>query len=421
MKAPRNRRVFVIGRAAMTALGATAEETWRRAIANEAGFRELSRCSVGAGLPMLVGEIPERDRSSYSFDTPKERHNWNAAYVLQTIAVCQDALAHAKLPMDGEIAPRTACLMGSAINGSDSLREAFLRFQSIGANGVSPFLLPNICANVPAGKAGAVLGFTGPIFSPQGACASGNHAIAIGARMVRDGDVDFAVVGGVEMPLVPEIVLGFANMNASFKLRKTDRAFDNPGQASRPYSIDRRGFVLAEGAAAIVLAAEDVVAAHGLRALAEIAGVGWTSDANHFTRPFQPTIARAIRDALADAEIDASAIGSINAHGTSTPTGDAVEIQCLREIFADNLPRVPITANKSQVGHSLGAAAAVEAVLALMALEQQTVLPTLNLVPDPELAGPDFVQASRPHHHEFVLSNSFGFGGTNCCVIFRGV
>jgi 3-oxoacyl-[acyl-carrier-protein] synthase II len=130
---------------------------------------------------------------------------------------------------------------------------------------------------------------------------------------------------------------------------------------------------------------------------------------------------RAIRDALADAEIDKSAIGSINAHGTSTPTGDAVEIQCLREIFGQDLPRVPITANKSQVGHALGAAAAVEAVLALMALEHQIVLPTLNHIPDPELAGPDFVEKSRPHRHEFVLSNSFGFGGTNCCVIFRGI
>ena len=405
----------------MTALGATAEITWQRAVAGESGLRQLSRCSVGTEIPMIVGEIPNRDRSNYVFDTPKERHNWNAAYVLQTIAVCQDALAHAKLAMTPEVAPRTACLMGSAINGSDSLREAFLRFQSIGANGVSPFLLPNICANVPAGKAGAVLGFTGPIFSPQGACASGNHAIALGARMVRDGDVDFALVGGVEMPLVSEIVLGFANMNASFKLRKTDRAFAHPGQASRPFSIDRRGFVLAEGAAAVVLAADEVVATHGLKAFAEVAGVGWTSDAHHFTRPFQPTIVRAIREALADAEIDAGAIGSINAHGTSTPTGDAVEIQCLREILGDRLARVPISANKSQVGHSLGAAAAVEAVLALMALEQQTVLPTLNHVPDPELAGPDFVTTSRHHGHEFVLSNSFGFGGTNCCVIFRGV
>jgi 3-oxoacyl-[acyl-carrier-protein] synthase II len=402
----------------MTALGASADATWRRAAANQVGLRPLSRCSLDT--PMIVGEIPERDRSRYPFDTPKERHNWSADYVLETMAICQDALADARLPMDAAVGPRTACLIGSAINGTDSLREAFVRYQSIGANGVSPFLLPNVCANVPAGKAGTALGFTGPIFSPQGACASGNHAIAIAARMVRDGDVDFAIAGGVEMPLVPEIVLGFANMNASFKLRSTDRAAQDPGQASRPFSIDRRGFVLAEGAAAVVLAAEEAVKAHGLAAIAEVAGIGWTSDAHHFTRPHQATIVTAIRQALDDAEIDAAAIGSLNAHGTSTPTGDAVEVACLREVFADHLPKIPITANKSQVGHSLGAAA-VEAVLSLMALQNQFVLPTLNYLADPELVGPDFVTAGRPHAHEFVLSNSFGFGGTNCCVIFRGI
>jgi 3-oxoacyl-[acyl-carrier-protein] synthase II len=419
MRAPRNRRVFVIGRAARTALGATAESTWSSAAKNQSGLGPLTRCHVGTR--MIVGEIPGRETARYAFDTAKERHSWNAAYVIETMAICQDALAHARLSMTDGIGPRTACFIGSAINGSDSLREAFTRFGAIGANGVSPFLLPNICANVPAGKAGAVLGFTGPILSPQGACASGNHAIALGARLVRDGDADFAIAGGVEMPLIPEIVLGFANMNASFKLRATDRATADPGQASRPFSVDRRGFVLAEGGAAVVLAAEEVMTAHGLSPIAEVAGIGWTSDAHHFTRPNQPTIVRAIREALADAEIDAGAIGSINAHGTSTPTGDAVEVSCLREIFGEHLPRIPITSNKSQVGHSLGAAAAVEAVLALLALEHQTVLPTLNHVPDPDLAGPDFVAASRPHAHELVLSNSFGFGGTNCCVVFRGV
>jgi len=417
MRAPRNRRVFVVGRAARTALGATAEATWERAAANQSGLRHLSRCNVGT--TMIVGEIPGREVGRYAFDTAKERHNWNAAYVLETVAICQDALAQARLPIDEATGPRTACLIGSAINGSDSLREAFVRYGNIGANGVSPFLLPNVCANVPSGKAGAVLGFTGPIFSPQGACASGNHAIAIGARMVRDGDADFAVAGGVEMPLFPEIVLGFANMNASFKLRPTDRAMSDPGQASRPFSIDRRGFVLAEGAAAVVLAAEEAVKAHGLPAVAEVAGIGWTSDAHHFTRPHQPTIVRAIRDALADAEIDAGAIGSVNAHGTSTPAGDAVEVGCLREIFGARLPGIPISANKSQVGHSLGAAAAVEAVLAIMALERQMVLPTLNYLPDPELGGADFVSGSRPHAHEFVLSNSFGFGGTNATLAFK--
>lgn len=419
MKSPRNRRVLVVGHAAMTALGSTAESTWRRAVANQSGLGLLSRCSVGT--PTVVGELPARAAATYPFDTAKERHNWNADYVLTTMAICQDALADAGITMDATVGPRTACLIGSAINGSDSLREAFVRYQSIGANGVSPYLLPNVCANVPAGKAGAVLGFTGLIVSPQGACASGNHAIALAARLVRDGDVDFAIAGGVEMPLIPEIVLGFANMNASFKLRDTDRAARDPGQASRPFSADRRGFVLAEGAAAVVLAAEEVARAHGLVARAEVAGVGWTSDAHHFTRPHGPTIVSAIRQALDDAEIDASAVGAINAHGTSTPAGDAVEVACLRDVFGDHLPHIPVSANKSQVGHSLGAAAAVEAVLAVMGLEKQVVLPTLNHVADPGLAGIDVVPVARPHAHEVVLSNAFGFGGTNCCIVLRGL
>jgi 3-oxoacyl-[acyl-carrier-protein] synthase II len=179
--------------------------------------------------------------------------------------------------------------------------------------------------------------------------------------------------------------------------------------------------VLAEGAAAVVLAADEVVAAHGLQGpCAEVAGVGWTSDAHHFTRPFQPTIVRAMRDALADAEIDAAAIGSVNAHGTSTPTGDAVEVAVPARDFRRPLPRVPVSANKSQVGHSLGAAAAVEAVLRAHGARTPDRAADPQLRPDPELAGPDFVAKAGPRH-EFVLSNSFGFGGTNCCVIFRGV
>jgi 3-oxoacyl-[acyl-carrier-protein] synthase II len=419
MRAPQNRRVFVIGRAARTPLGDTAEATWQRARANQSGLGMLSRCDVG--MPVIAGEIPGRQAGRYPFDTAKERHNWTAAYVLETMAICQDALAAAGLRMDREVGPRTACLIGSALNGADSLRTAVARLNSVGTNGISPYLLPNLCANVPAGKAGAALGFSGPIFSPQGACASGNHAIAIAARMLRDGDADFAVAGGVEMPLIPEVVLGFANMNASFKLRPTDRAAAEPGQASRPFSLDRRGFVLAEGAAAVVLAAEDAARAHGLRPRAEVAGVGWTSDAHHFTRPHGPTIIRAMLEALSDAAVDAEAIGSVNAHATSTPAGDAVEVACLREVFGPHLRRLPLTANKSQVGHALGAAAAIEAVLAILSLEEQAVLPTLNYLPDPELADLDIPGQSRPHAHELVLSNSFGFGGTNCCLIFRGM
>jgi len=287
---------------------------------------------------------------------------------------------------------------------------------------VSPYLLPNVCANLPAGKAGMLLGFTGPIFSPQGACASANHAIAIGSRMIRDGDCDFALVGGVETCLVPEIIQGFSNMLATIKVGPKDRAYDDPSQASRPFSLDRKGFVLSEGAGVLVLAAEEKMRTLGLQPKAEIAGIGWTSDAKHFTRPNAETIIRAIRNAIDDAELSPQDIGSINAHGTSTPTGDATEVECLREVFGKGIGRIPITANKSQLGHSLGASAAIEAALSIEAMSRSLLLPTVNHIPDPAFDDLDLVpNQARKHGYEHVLSNSFGFGGTNCCIVFKGV
>jgi len=336
--------------------------------------------------------------------------------------MCRQALAHAGLVMDEETGPGTACLIGSALNGTDSYRIAMDNYVNRGPMKVSPYLLPNVCANLPAGKAGMLLNFTGPIFSPQGACASANHAIAIGAKMIRDGDCDFALVGGVETCLVPEIIQGFSNMLATIKVGEKDRAYSDPMQASRPFSLDRKGFVLAEGAGVLVLAAEEKIESCGLQKKAEIAGIGMTSDAKHFTRPNRETIVRAMHAAIADAEISPQDIGSINAHGTSTPTGDATEVECLREVFAENVSNIPVTANKSQVGHSLGASAAIEAALSIEAMNQKIVLPTVNHIPDPAFDDIDVVpNASRNHSYEHVLSNSFGFGGTNCCIVFRGV
>jgi 3-oxoacyl-[acyl-carrier-protein] synthase II len=267
-----------------------------------------------------------------------------------------------------------------------------------------------------------LLGFTGPIFSPQGACASGNHAIGIGSRMIRDGDCDFALAGGAETCLTPEIILGFANMLATIKVGPKDRSYEDPSQASRPFSLDRKGFVLAEGAGVVVLAAEEAARANGLIPRAEVAGIGWNSDAVHFTRPNSKTIIQAMGDAIEDAEIDARDIDAINAHGTSTPAGDTTEADCMRAVFGDRLSKIPISANKSQVGHSLGASAAVEAALAIEGMRREILLPTANHIPDPKLTDLDVVpNKARRHAHEIVLSNSFGFGGTNCCIVFRGL
>ena len=421
MRAPENRRVFVIGYGAATPLGRTFAETWERAVRGDAGFRKVTRCRVET-VCNVVGEIPDWNPRELDFVDPKEAYNWNAGFVLLTMAVCREALADAGLVMNEETAPRTACLIGSAINGVDAFRKAMVNLLEKGPLKISPYLLPNLCANLPSGKAGMLLGFTGPVFSPQGACASGNHAIGIGARMIRDDDCDFALAGGVDMPILPEIIHGFNNMNATVKILPSDRAFEDPAQASRPFSADRRGFVLSEGAGVIVLAAEEMIARHGLGARAEILGVGWTSDAYHFTSPNRETIVRAIREAIADAGLRPGDIGYVNTHGTSTQKGDLAEVECLRSVFGKALEKIPLSSNKSQIGHTLGAAAAIEGALTIEGMRRGILLPTINHRPDPHFADIDCVpDAARRQPHELALSNAFGFGGTNCCIVFRGV
>jgi 3-oxoacyl-[acyl-carrier-protein] synthase II len=267
-----------------------------------------------------------------------------------------------------------------------------------------------------------LLGFTGPIFSPQGACASGNHAMGIGARMIRDGDCDFVLAGGVDTCLIPEIIQGFANMLATISVGPRDRAYQDPTQASRPFSIDRRGIVLSEGAGVVVLAAQEMLSIYGLTPKAEVLGVGWTSDAHHITLPNPQTITRAINAAIDDAEIEPADIQYVNAHGTSTPKGDATEIRCLRDVFGSRLSQTPVSSNKSQIGHTLGASAAIEAALSIEGMRQGLILPTVNHIEDPEFADIDVVpNTARRQNYEFFLSNAFGFGGTNCCIVFKGV
>ncbi|MFZ7125805.1 MAG: beta-ketoacyl-[acyl-carrier-protein] synthase family protein [Desulfobacterales bacterium] len=421
MRPPRNRRVFVVGYDVATPLGASLAATWERAAAGETGFRKLTRCRVDSRCN-VVGEIPDWNPGKLDFADRRDPHNWNAGYVLLTMALCRSAIADAGLPIDAETGPKTACLVGSALNGTDAYRTAVDNYLHHGPTKISPYLLPNLCANVPSGKAGMLLGFTGPVFSPQGACASGNHAIALGARMIRDGDCDFALVGGVETCLVPEIIQGFSNMWATLKVGPADRANDDPRQASRPFSIDRKGFVLAEGGGVLVLAADETLEDYGLRPKAEVLGVGWTSDAHHFTLPNKETVVRAIREAIEDAALEPGDIQYVNAHGTSTQKGDSLEIECLRSVFGTALGRIPVSSNKSQIGHTLGAAAAIEAVLGIEGMHRGIVLPTANHLPDPEFSDVDVVpNVCRRQLYDIFLSNAFGFGGTNCCIVFRGV
>jgi len=424
MRSPQNRRVVVLGHALSTALGHGFEQTWSRAVRGESGTGWLTRFEIPDWLDSrVVAEIPDYDPLGYEFITAKDEASWNARYVLSVAALSQDALAHAGLELTEEdLGPRTGHLVGSALNGLDSYGIACETLDRRGPNRVSPYLLPNVCANMPSGIAGMQIKNTGPVFSPGGACASANHCLTVGSRLIQIGEADVFLVGGVDFPILPPIVAGFQNMNATYKAREGDRGTDDPRQASRPFSPDPRGFVLAEGSAILVIAALDVAEAHGLTPLAEVIGCGMTSDAHHFTKPNPTTVIRCIGLALDDAGLKPSEIDTVNCHGTSTKIGDRTEIAVLREVFGPELKNTPITSNKSMLGHSLGATAGVEAILAIEGMRRDTILPTINHRPNPDLLGGDVdvvANEARPAAHQTVLSNAFGFGGTNCCVIFR--
>jgi 3-oxoacyl-[acyl-carrier-protein] synthase II len=284
---------------------------------------------------------------------------------------------------------------------------------------VSPFCLPNICANMPAGKASILLGFTGPVMAPATACATANHCIAESAKIIQRGDADVMFAGGVELPLLPAILYGFGNMRALLMSEDGDRSMENPAWASRPYSGDRRGFVLAEGAGVLLLASLDYAQESGMPILAEVLGQHMNSDAYHYTNPKVETITTCVRGAIEDAEIAVDEVGYINGHGTSTKVGDKTEIACLRNVFGDRLRGIPISSNKSQFGHSLAASAALEAAMTVRGLVEGIILPTLNLRVDDAFADLDFVpEKARAADVDIAMSNSFGFGGPNCCLVF---
>ncbi len=420
MRKPENKRVVVVASEISTPLAHGLEKTWERAVAGESGIGWLTRFDAGSYPVKAVGEIPDFDPLAYDFLTERDVYLWNARFIPMTMALCHDVAKKAGLRIDDTNAHRVGALIGSAINGNDSYEENLDGIRHGGALKVSPFCLPNICANMPAGKASILLGFTGPVMAPATACATGNHCIAEGAKIIQRGDADAMFVGGAELPLLPAILYGFGNMRALAKSEEGDRSYDDPRLASRPFSADRQGFALAEGAGIVLLASAEYALESGLPILAEIVGQHMNSDAHHYTNPKMDTIAACVRGAIVDAEVAVDEVGYINAHGTSTRVGDKVEIACLRDVFGEQLSRIPISSNKSQFGHSLAASAALEAAVTVQGMVSDTILPTLNLEIDPSFEDLDFVpDKARSVSYDIALSNSFGFGGPNCCIVFR--
>jgi len=420
MRQPENRRVVISAYEVSTPLGHGLDRTWERAAKNESGLGWITRFDPGDYPVRVVGEIPDYDPAKGGLFKERELGFWNARFIHLAVDLCRDALRKAGLEVTAETGPRIGAMMGSAIGGSDAYEEALRTIAERGAGRVSPFLLPNLCVNLSAGMASIKLGFTGPVLSVVSACATGGHAVAEAAWTIQRGAADAMLAGGVEFPLLPAILYGFGNMRTLFRPRdESDRAWTDPARASRPYSVDRRGFVLAEGGAILLLAELGFARRHKLPIIAEITGAAMTSDASHFTQPRKETIVRCIRGAIEDAGVGPGDIQHINGHGTSTTVGDEVELECLAEVFGPGLRSIPITSNKSQVGHSLAASAAIELALSAECLRRGRLLPTINIEPEDRWAHLDFVPVAREAAIDRVLSSSFGFGGTNCCVVLE--
>jgi 3-oxoacyl-[acyl-carrier-protein] synthase II len=305
----------------------------------------------------------------------------------------------------------------SAVGGQDALRKADRRM--IAENKLPPpYTNPNSCINMVGGKIAILTHATGPITSPISACATGVTSMIIGAMLLAQGQADIALCGAADFALVEPIVAGFATMNSAYS-PKPGQKMEPAARASRPFSIDRRGFVVSEGAGCIILATEAFAAAHGLDYRMEISGWSMTSDACHFVAPHLPTVTRCMAECIDNAGISSHDIDVVNAHAASTRIGDKIEYDALKAVFGDGLP--PVSANKSFIGHAMGASSAIESIFALHGMQHGVVPPTINHTPDPELALDCVADGARRLDQEYVLKNSFGFGGCNACVIFHRI
>ncbi|NBB70001.1 MAG: beta-ketoacyl-ACP synthase II [Alphaproteobacteria bacterium] len=415
------RRVVVTGLGLVTPLGDGVEANWRRLIAGESGIRGIDRFEV-ADLPSrIAGMVPAKDAPG-GFDpdrylAPKEQRKISL-FILYAVAAAAQAVRDAGL--DGELSDdvreRIGVQVGSGIGGLPEIYDTSITLHDKGPRRVSPFFIPSALINLASGNISIRYGFKGPNHSAVTACATGAHAIGDAGRMIALGDADVMVAGGAEAALCRLAVAGFAASRAL-----THHFNDTPERASRPWDQDRDGFTIAEGAGVVILEDREHALARGATIYAELAGYGMSGDAHHITAPAPDGDGgfRAMRAALANARLGVGDIDYVNAHGTSTPLGDEIELGAVKRLFGDHAYRLSMSSTKSAIGHLLGAAGAVEAIYTILALKDGVLPPTRNL--DAPSAGCDLdlvPHEAKRREVRAALSNAFGFGGTNSSLIF---
>ena len=413
------RRVVVTGLGMVTPLACGVEETWSRLIAGQSGAGPITRFDASGMATTYACEIPSGDGSDGTFNPddwmePKERRKVDD-FILYGMAAADQAVRDAGWrPTDPEALLRTGVLIGSGIGGLSSIADTSIVLRDKGPRRVSPFFVPGALINLISGQVSIRYGFKGPNHAVVTACSTGAHAIGDAARMIMLDDADVMIAGGAESPIC---AIGIAGFNAC-KALSTKRSAE-PERASRPYDRARDGFVMGEGAGVVVLEELEHARARGARIYAEILGYGLSGDAYHITAPSEDGEGgeRSMRAALKRAGLSPSAVDYINAHGTST-MADVIELAAVERVLGDAAPNVTMSSTKSSIGHLLGAAGAVEAIFCILALRDQVAPPTINLDDiEVETAIDLAPNVARKREISVVLSNSFGFGGTNASLV----
>jgi 3-oxoacyl-[acyl-carrier-protein] synthase II len=410
------RRVVVTGMGMLTALGNDVASTWAGLVAGRSGIARITAFDPSRVHAKIAGEVKDFDASGVLDRKDMRRTD---RYIQFGLVAAREAMDQAGLParLEGEAAERTGVILGTGLGGVGTLVDGITNNALRGPDRISPFFIPMGIPNVAAGQVAINFGMTGPNFSAASACATGGHAIGEAWETIRRDDADLMLAGGSEAGIHEPLVGGFDSMRA------LSRRNDDPEAASRPFDQARDGFVPGEGCAVVVLEELEHARARGVEILAEIVGYGATADASHITLPAPGGIGavRAARRALVKAGLEPTDIAHVNAHATSTPEGDKSELQAIRSIFGDYASELSITANKSMIGHTLGAAGAIEAITTIQTMREGCVPPTINLHDvDPAGEGLDLTpNVAQRHDVPLALSNSFGFGGQNAALIFR--
>jgi 3-oxoacyl-[acyl-carrier-protein] synthase II len=412
-------RIFVVGHGAVSCLGRDMNSTWRGLVDGRSGIRRHAALGSDAFIQNLAGIVEDFGPGSTTEDPAIAK--LTARFLHLSMAAAREAWADAGLERrEGQFDPhRAAVVVGSAFGGLDLLEAEQQRMTRRKSLAISPYLVPAMIINQAAGQIAQHLKLYGPSAAPANACASGGHSVVLGAMFLRAGDAELALCGAGESAFTPPIINGFATMKALLGHKEGDRADQDPGQASRPFSVDRAGFVLAEGAGAVVLATESAASRMGLEVQAELIGWSTNSDGQHMAMPCRERIRRCLENALSRANLTPDQVDYYNAHGTSTSLNDRVETQVLKDVFGSSAGRLPISSIKGAIGHSLGAASAIEAAVSVRALREQKIPPTINFRPDPELDLDYVPNQARPARLDIVMSAAFGFGGTNNALVFR--